>query len=102
MCLCLGFEESEDCVYTCGSWALLYRGLYHGTGLSLPLGLALDLGLHPWVNTTPSRFPFMPDSLLKGLVEHLAKLIYEVNLHRACEWDFLHEYKAERTRLSLT
>ena len=47
-----GIEETEVRVYTCGSWALLDRGLHHSIGLSLPLELALGMGLHPWVNIT--------------------------------------------------
>lgn len=46
-----GSEETKGSVSTCGSWALHDRGLHHSSGLSLPPGLALGVGLHPRVNT---------------------------------------------------
>lgn len=56
MCLCVsvlsGSEETEIGMFACGLWALHSRGLHHSRDLSLPHGLALGVGLHPWVNTT--------------------------------------------------
>lgn len=47
-----GSEETEVCVCTRGSWAMRDRGLHHSSGLSLPHGPALGVGLHPRVNAT--------------------------------------------------
>lgn len=46
-----GAEETKRRVCTCGNRSLLNRGQHHRSGVSLPHGLALGMGLHPWVNT---------------------------------------------------
>lgn len=55
-----GSEETERRVYTRGMWALHHRGLHRSSGVSLPHGLALGVGLHPWVNTTLHSLPLYP------------------------------------------
>ncbi len=47
-----GSEETKRRVHTCGNRALHHRDLHHSSDLSLPHGLALGVGLHPWVYTT--------------------------------------------------
>lgn len=47
-----GSQETKIRVCPCGNGALHNRGLHHSSGLSLPPGLALGVGLHSRVNTT--------------------------------------------------
>lgn len=70
-----GSEETKICVYTCGSWALHHRGMHHSSDLSFPLGLALGVELHPWVNITlltlPYSLPFKFQSYLLQFLWHV-------------------------------
>lgn len=48
-----GSEEAKVCVFACGSGAVHHRGLHNSSGLPLPHGFALGVGLHPRVNISP-------------------------------------------------
>lgn len=65
-----GSEETKRCVHTCGSWALHPRDLHHSSDLSLPHGLALGMGLHPWVNTTLLHLSTLRQSSFEGTCFH--------------------------------
>lgn len=51
MSVLTGSEETKSCMFACGNGAVPDRGLHRSPRLSLPHGLALGVGFHPWVIT---------------------------------------------------
>lgn len=82
-----GSEEAKIRVYTCGSWTLHHRGLYHGSDLSLPNGLALGVGIHPRVNTTPLTLP--PLSIFYLITSFMLPLLYVSDRQKLFQFQLL-------------